>query len=55
MDRAAVRIGLSNWQYTEVLSGLREGQQVVRSLGREGLVDGARVEVEAQPDSVSAR
>lgn len=50
-----LEIGLSNWQYTEVLSGLREGQQIVRSLGREGLADGARVQVEAQPDGVSAR
>jgi HlyD family secretion protein len=41
-----LRTGLSNWQYTEVLEGLREGQQIVRSLGREGLADGVRVTVE---------
>jgi HlyD family secretion protein len=43
-----LEIGLSNWQHTEVRSGLREGQRIVRSLGREGLEDGARVRVEEQ-------
>ena len=43
---AQLEAGLSNWQHTEVLSGLRAGQQVVRSLGREGLEDGARVRVQ---------
>lgn len=37
-----IRTGLSNWEYTEVLDGLREGERVVVSLGREGVVDGAR-------------
>lgn len=41
-----LEVGLSNWQYTEVLRGLREGQHIVRSLGREGLEDGAPVRVE---------
>ena len=44
--RVQLEVGLSNWQYTEVLQGLREGQHIVRSLGREGLEDGALVRVE---------
>lgn len=45
IQRVQLETGLSNWQYTEVLSGLREGQRIVRSLGREGLEDGAPVRV----------
>lgn len=35
--------GLSNWTYTEVLSGLKAGDRVVMSVGKEGVVDGAKV------------
>jgi len=43
-----IRTGLSNWQFTEVLQGIEAGQQVVTSIDREGLTDGAVVEIEAQ-------
>ncbi|MGD8556104.1 MAG: efflux RND transporter periplasmic adaptor subunit [Chromatiales bacterium] len=33
--------GMSNWDYTEVLSGLEEGDLVVTSVGKEGVSDGA--------------
>ncbi len=33
--------GLANWEYTEVHSGLRAGEQVVLSVGRKGVVAGA--------------
>jgi len=33
--------GLSNWEFTEVLSGLTEGQRVVTSIDRDGVRDGA--------------
>jgi len=35
--------GLSNWRYTEVLSGLEEGERVVVSVDREGVEAGAAV------------
>ncbi len=38
--------GLSNWQYTEVKSGLEKGQQIVLSIDRDGLGDGARVKLD---------
>ncbi len=41
LHRRELRTGLANWEYTEVLEGLEEGDQVVLSLGREGVVDGA--------------
>lgn len=37
--------GLSNWTYTEVLSGLKAGDRVVMSVGQEGVEAGARVNV----------
>ena len=38
-----VRIGTSNWDHTEILDGLNEGDQVVTSVEREGLADGVVV------------
>lgn len=40
-----VKVGISNWSYTEVLEGLATGDRVVTSIDREGLVDGALVKV----------
>lgn len=43
-----VSTGLSNWQFTEVLDGLNQGQQIVISIDREGLADGVVVKIETQ-------
>jgi len=37
-----VQIGLRNWEYVEVTSGVQEGDKVVTTIDREGVVDGAR-------------
>lgn len=39
--------GLSNWQYTEVLSGLQQGDQIVASLDRPGIRAGVVVQADA--------
>jgi HlyD family secretion protein len=39
-----VQVGLRNWEYVEVTGGLAEGEQVVTTVDREGLVDGAPAE-----------
>ena len=39
--------GISNWRYTEVLSGLEEGERVVVSVDREGVESGAEVTLES--------
>ena len=39
--------GVSNWRYTEVRSGLEEGERVVVSVDREGVEAGAQVVVES--------
>ncbi len=38
--------GISNWNVTEVLSGVREGEQVVISIGKEGVEAGKKAIVE---------
>lgn len=38
--------GLSNWKHTEVLEGLTAGEQIVTSIDRDGVVDGAQVKIE---------
>ncbi len=37
----SIKAGISNWDYTEVLEGLDEGEMVVTSLDRPGVEDGA--------------
>lgn len=39
------RPGLSNWNYTEVLEGLKAGDRVALSVGKEGVADGATVKI----------
>lgn len=41
----AFQAGLSNWNYSEVLSGLKAGDRVVLSVGKEGVREGTRVTV----------
>ncbi|MGH8477710.1 MAG: efflux RND transporter periplasmic adaptor subunit [Methylococcales bacterium] len=37
------QVGLSNWEFTEVLSGIEAGEQVVVSIGKDGVKEGAEV------------
>jgi HlyD family secretion protein len=48
--KTEIKPGLSNWKYTEVLSGLSEGDRVVTSVDREGVTDGAYAELENAKD-----
>jgi HlyD family secretion protein len=41
-----ITAGISNWEYTEVRSGLAAGDLVVSSIDREGVADGARAALE---------
>jgi len=41
VERREVKTGTANWDHTEILEGLREGDLVVTSVDREGLSDGA--------------
>jgi HlyD family secretion protein len=45
-----IKLGLSNWQWTEVVSGLTSGEQVVLSLDRDGVEAGAAALAEQVSD-----
>ncbi|MCW8949689.1 MAG: hypothetical protein OQL17_06855, partial [Sedimenticola sp.] len=41
IEKREIEVGLSNWDYTEVLSGIKQGDQIITSVDVEGLEDGA--------------
>ncbi len=47
--RREVEIGISNWTFTEINSGLSAGDQIVKSIGKSGVVPGALVEISENP------
>jgi HlyD family secretion protein len=47
LEERTVETGLSNWEYTEVRSGLQRSERVVTSLERAGAKAGARARAEA--------
>ena len=51
VEQREVKTGTANWDHTEVLEGLEEGELVVTSVEREGLADGvsARLETDKTP------
>jgi HlyD family secretion protein len=46
-----IKTGLSNWAWTEVVSGLKAGEQVVLSIDREGVEGGALVKATTRSSS----
>ncbi len=49
LEERAVKAGLANWEYTEVVDGLKEGERIVTSLEREGVKVGARATAAENP------
>jgi len=47
LEERTVTPGLSNWEHTEIISGLNEGDQIVMSLDQAGVKAGAHVQPEA--------
>jgi len=45
LQEKTVKTGLSNWDFTQVLEGLQEGESVVVSTDRPGLQDGVKVKI----------
>lgn len=54
LEERVVTTGLANWSYTEILSGLQEGEQIVASLDRVGLNAGAKAKPEKSPATQSS-
>ncbi|MCX7167789.1 MAG: efflux RND transporter periplasmic adaptor subunit [Rhodocyclales bacterium] len=42
LDERKVKTGIANWEFTEIVDGLAEGERIVISLEREGVKVGAR-------------
>ena len=51
VERKVIKKGLNNWSYTEIQEGLELGDQLVTSLGTEGVKDGALVKVTLENNS----
>jgi HlyD family secretion protein len=49
LEQRVIKLGITNWEYTEVLDGLKQGDFVVASLEREGVKAGALVKPENLP------
>ncbi|HEY0634111.1 MAG TPA: efflux RND transporter periplasmic adaptor subunit [Gammaproteobacteria bacterium] len=47
LSERPIEAGLTNWQYTEVISGLQAHEQVVTSVQRDGVKAGAKVTLES--------
>lgn len=47
LQKREVKTGLLNWDYTEIVSGVKAGEQVVITPDREGVADGVKAEKEA--------
>jgi HlyD family secretion protein len=43
LEERQLRTGLANWEYTEVLSGLQPGDEIVLTVERKGTAAGARI------------
>jgi len=50
LQKRQIKTGLSNWVWTEVTEGLAEGDEVVVSIDREGVEDGANAVRETETD-----
>ena len=46
VTQRGIEAGISNWEFTEVMSGLQSGETVVTSIDREGLADGVTAKTE---------
>ncbi len=46
LEEREIETGLDNWEYTEVLSGVREGEQIVVSVDREGVEEAAQAVID---------
>jgi HlyD family secretion protein len=49
LEERTIKTGITNWEYVEVLEGLRQGDRIVTSLEREGVKAGALVTPEEKP------
>jgi len=51
LEEKKIEVGLSNWAWTEVINGLKEGDEIVVSIDRDGVEVGALAEKESAASS----
>jgi HlyD family secretion protein len=51
LEERTIEAGLENWEYTEVVAGLEDGDQIVLTVDRDGVGDGATVRPEEESSS----
>jgi HlyD family secretion protein len=49
LEERVIKAGITNWEYTEILDGLKQGDRIVATLEREGVKAGVIVEPEKTP------
>ena len=49
LEARVVKPGVANWEYTEILDGLKAGERIATSLERAGIKAGAKVKPEDKP------
>ncbi len=55
LEERVIKAGITNWEYTEILGGLSEGDRIVASLEREGVKAGAVVSPESGSEKMSEK
>ena len=55
LEQRTIKTGITNWEYTEVLDGLKQGDRVVASLEREGVKAGILVKPETTTESAKLK
>lgn len=55
LELRSIKTGISNWEYTEVLAGLKAGDRIVSSLERAGVKAGVLVKPETIADTAKAK
>jgi len=53
LEQRLIKTGMSNWSYTEVSDGLIAGEQLVISIEREGVEDGAHAIIQNKHDLIN--
>ena len=49
IERRELVLGLSNWHFSEVISGAQQGDKIIGNIGTQGLLEGAEVRVVERP------
>jgi HlyD family secretion protein len=55
LEERIIKAGITNWEYTEILDGLKQGDRIVASLEREGVKAGISVTPETSSDIAKAK